>query len=164
VLVTWPFAVQEDLPDTEALVAGAENGMSLWICIADYAGGKYPGKFRSGFDGCHIGLGKVEVDVNQTKGTWRLLIPTWETYAPSDPDQNASLFKAGDTDGTPLHVWRSLLPIEARGSGEHPGKYRIGAGACDVTWAGKEYLEPQNFRILGQMAIFQLPLPRLPLK
>jgi hypothetical protein len=162
VLVTWPFAVQEDLPDTEALIAGTENGMNLWICIADFAGGKYPGKIRSGFDGCHIGLGGVEVDVNQTKGTWRLLIPTWEPFAPADPSQNPSLFKAGnDSNGTPLYVCRSGLPIEAKGSGEHPGRYRIGAGACDVTWAGKEYLESQNFRILGQMAIFQLPLPKV---
>jgi len=97
VLVTWPFAVEESLPDTEALIAGTENGMNLWICIADFAGGKYPGKIRSGFDGCHIGLGNVEIDVNQTKGTWQLLIPIWEPFAPGDPDQNPSLFKAGMT-------------------------------------------------------------------
>lgn len=153
VLITQEHAVVPGLPDTEALVGGSEDGKNLYICLADHNGGTHPGKFRPGFDGCNIALGGAEVT---EKFHWNLLIPTWVASDSGDP--NPVLFQEGnEADGTPLYVCRSGLPLSANGSGEHPGRFRAGLGGCDVTWAGKEYVHSQYFRILAPVVFVRVP-------
>ena len=123
----WIFASHGDVP-SGSLVSGQEaNGEKLYACRANYNGGVHPGKVRSAFGACNIGLGGKEISITQ-----------YETYViwqkASDGEVPSSAIVVGsESNGEKLYLCRGDYD-----GGVHSGKIRSAFGACNLSWGGKE--------------------------
>jgi Protein of unknown function (DUF3421) len=108
----------------DAIRAGTDaDGTPLYICLAVFNGGSFPGKLHSSFGGCNISYAGVE----HTISSYFVLRPDWLGIPNFD-------FPAGtDTDGSPLHVCRAFS-----GGGLYPGKMRSTWSTCNFGLSGKE--------------------------
>lgn len=121
-----------------AVAAGRDgNGAPLFVCTARHEDALYPGKIRSGFEGCHIGHGGREWVVS----TYSVMLasPNWVRgtsgqvfWGPGIPPQQTAE-QAGHAGGQPLFVCRAAH----RGSIQ-VGKIGPGLDGCVFPYGGVE--------------------------
>lgn len=117
----------------DAVQGGQEAAGALFICRADYKGGKHMGKTRKEFNACNIGWGGREIQIP----AYEVLVGKIGMWVPSaGGNLPAGAIQGGnEADGKPLYLCRAK---NGRDGGIHPGKIRKEFGACNIGWGGKE--------------------------
>jgi hypothetical protein len=124
-----------------AIIAGRENGDNLYICRAQYNGGRHPGKVVDGR--CNIGYGGEEVTlssykvlVNDGSNSDLEWVSSRNGYAP-----NGAVL-GGREDGDPLYICRAMF-----NGTKHPGK--LVGESCNIGYGGNE-LSFSSYEVLVQ--------------
>ncbi|MBW8637684.1 DUF3421 domain-containing protein [Hoeflea sp. WL0058] len=117
--------------DGRAFPAGRDtNGKDLFVCVADYQGGRHPGKIAHGFGGCNFSYGGQEL----TASVYSLMVGK-EKWFPAffHTPPNNSLPVGMESDGRQLYACRT----EYNGSLQL-GKTRQGFDGCNFGYGGGE--------------------------
>jgi hypothetical protein len=116
------------------VIGGGGNGQNLYVCQGNYNGSIHPGKTWDGYNNCNIGLGGVEVAVQNyyyldstKKYKW---IPNNQQF--TNTKVVGGTFKDNNIDKN-LYVCQT-----AYGGGIHPGKTWDGYNNCNIGWGGDE--------------------------
>jgi hypothetical protein len=113
----------------DSIRGGTDNdGLPLYLCTAQFAGGMHPGKLKSIFHGCDISYGGIEHVI----ANYNVLVANWLNMPPVVVADWS--FPAGtDVDGSALHVCRAYV-----GGAIYPGKTRESWITCNFGLSGKE--------------------------
>jgi hypothetical protein len=113
----------------DAIVAGHDNNAaSLYPCNAGFAGGLYPGKFRSDWTGCDFGYANIE----HTVSPFSTLTPQWVAASGGTIPAGATPY-GNESTGEPLYICRVSY-----GSWMFTGKIRSAYGGCLFGFRGVE--------------------------
>ncbi len=114
---------------------------SLYVARAAYRNGIHPGKIGSGFRGCNIGYGGMEIEIRSYEV---LQAPSgyFEWIRASNGVIPPYAWQAGQEQGRSLYIARARY-----NNGVHPGKIRSDFKACNIGWGGTE-IEIASYEVL----------------
>ncbi len=136
----WQLISGRDDPAlTYAIRVGEEDRLPLYACRALAGAGVHPGRFRSDFNGCHIGFGGQEITVTP----FEVLAPAWRDGAEgSIPPSSLGAGQRVQPGSESTFTLTTLYPCRTKYQGSlQVGEIASGDRGCRFGFGGQQVME-----------------------